>query len=106
FKYGHFFVKNFVHVAALAHLSGGHPSWLSLFDVLLPAGISFYTFQTLSYIIDVYSGACPAERNFWKFSAFVSFFPHLVAGPLTRHHQLMPALERIANEGIRPRWAE
>src|SRR5262249_23480924 len=51
------------------------------FDVVLPAGISFYTFQTLSYIIDVWRGQAPAERNFVRFAGFVSFFPHLVAGP-------------------------
>lgn len=72
--------------------------------VILPAGISFYTFQTLSYVIDVYRGDCPAERNFWKFAGFVSFFPHLVAGPLTRHHQLIPPLTRISEEGVRPHW--
>ena len=74
------------------------------FDVILPAGISFYTFQTLSYIIDVWRGAAPAERNFVRFAGFVSFFPHLVAGPLTRHHQLIPQLARIAETGIDPRW--
>lgn len=77
---------------------------LDFFQVALPAGISFYTFQTLSYVIDVYRGQAPPENNFWRFSGFVSFFPHLVAGPLTRHHQLIPALGSIAQTGIRPRW--
>ena len=83
-----------------------HPyPWLSrILSVTLPAGISFYTFQTLSYIIDVYRGQCHAEKNFAKFAGFVTFFPHLVAGPLTRHHQLIPALTRIAEEGIKSRW--
>jgi len=72
--------------------------------LVLPAGISFYTFQTLSYMIDVYRGETPAERNFWKFTAFVSFFPHLIAGPLTRHHQLLPGLENIRQHGIQPDW--
>jgi len=80
------------------------PSWLRVFDVILPAGISFYTFQTLSYMIDVYRGVCPPERSFLKFAGFVSFFPHLVAGPLTRHNELIPQLERIAEKGIDPRW--
>ncbi len=80
------------------------PAWLRLFDVILPAGISFYTFQTLSYMIDVYRGVCPPERNFLKFAGFVSFFPHLVAGPLTRHNELIPQLSRIAERGIEPRW--
>lgn len=76
------------------------------FEVILPAGISFYTFQTLSYIIDVWRGQAPAEHNFVRFAGFVSFFPHLIAGPLTRHHQLIPQLARIAAAGITPRWRE
>ena len=76
------------------------------FEVILPAGISFYTFQTLSYIIDVWRGQARAERNFVRFAGFVGFFPHLVAGPLTRHHQLIPQLARIAATGIDPRWRE
>jgi alginate O-acetyltransferase complex protein AlgI len=75
--------------------------WL---EVVLPAGISFYTFQTLAYIVDVWRGQAPAERNFVRFAGFVGFFPHLVAGPLTRHHQLIPQLARIARTGIDPRW--
>ena len=79
----------------------GAARWL---EVALPAGISFYTFQTLSYVIDVWRAEAPAERNFARFAGFVSFFPHLVAGPLTRHHQLIPQLARIAATGIEPRW--
>jgi alginate O-acetyltransferase complex protein AlgI len=78
--------------------------WLAWFDVVLPAGISFYTFQTMSYVIDIYRRHARAEPQFAKYLCFVSFFPHLVAGPLTRHDQLLPQLGRIANEGIRPRW--
>lgn len=74
--------------------------------IFLPAGISFYTFQTISYMIDVYRGHAHVEKNFWRFSGFISFFPHLVAGPLTRHNQLIPALDHIAKNGIQPRWSE
>ena len=92
---------------AYSLLTGGDaPGWARVFDVVLPAGISFYTFQTMSYVIDVYRGEARPERNFWKFAGFVSFFPHLVAGPLTRHNQLLPALTSIAGTGIRPRWEE
>ena len=96
-----------VHTAerAVAAMGLGQTS-LGWFEVVLPAGISFYTFQTLSYIIDVWRGEAPAERNFIRFAAFVSFFPHLVAGPLTRHHQLIPQLARIAETGIAARWQE
>ena len=52
--------------------------------VLLPAGISFYTFQTLSYTIDVYRGKQEAERHFGIFALYVAFFPQLVAGPIER----------------------
>ena len=91
-----------------AQLFGTHaPNWsLGALEVILPAGISFYTFQTISYVIDVYRGNAEPERNFWRFACFVSFFPHLVAGPLTRHDQLIPQLTRVADEGIKPRWED
>ncbi|MGI8509599.1 MAG: MBOAT family O-acyltransferase [Gemmatimonadaceae bacterium] len=79
-------------------------AWVNLFRVVLPAGISFYTFQTISYVIDIYRDESPPERNFLKYLSFVAFFPHLVAGPLTRHNQLIPQLTRIADRGISPRW--
>ena len=61
-------------------------------DVLLPVGISFYTFQTLSYVIDVYRGTAKAERNLGVYAAFVSFFPQLVAGPIERSRNLLPQI--------------
>lgn len=63
-------------------------------SILLPIGISFHTFQTLSYIIDLYRGKIPVERSFVKFALFVSFFPLLVAGPIERANRLLPQLER------------
>lgn len=78
----------------------------SLVKVILPAGISFYTFQTISYIVDVYRGVAHVEKNFWKFAGFVSFFPHLVAGPLTRHNQLIPELEKVSKQGIKIQWED
>ena len=60
--------------------------------LLLPVGISFYTFQTLSYVIDVYRGAVPAERHFGIYATFVSFFPQLVAGPIERTKDLLPQI--------------
>ena len=59
------------------------------FDVLLPVGISFYTFQALSYTMDVYRGEIYAERNLFKYALFVSFFPQLVAGPIERSENLL-----------------
>ena len=58
-------------------------------DVVLPVGISFYTFQALSYTVDVYRGDIYAERNFFKYALFVSFFPQLVAGPIERSKNLL-----------------
>ena len=62
-------------------------------DLILPVGISFYTFQTLSYVIDVYRGEVKAERNFFFYALFVSFFPQLVAGPIERPDNLIPQLK-------------
>lgn len=65
-----------------------------VFHVLLPVGISFYTFQTLSYTIDVYQGRIPAERHLGIYALYVSFWPQLVAGPIERTGQLLPQLRR------------
>jgi alginate O-acetyltransferase complex protein AlgI len=62
--------------------------------LLLPVGISFYTFQTLSYVIDVYRGTMKAERHFGYYALFVSFFPQLVAGPIERPENLIPQLRK------------
>ncbi len=61
-------------------------------EILLPVGISFYTFQTLSYTIDVYKGNMRAESNFLKFALFVTFFPQLVAGPIVRANHFLPSI--------------
>ncbi len=78
-------------VSGLIELFGGEPSSFEL-DLLLPVGISFYTFQTLSYVIDVYRGDVEPERNFFFYALFVSFFPQLVAGPIERPGNLIPQL--------------
>ena len=89
FKYFNFFagaVADFLNMFAL-HL---HPTTLKL---LLPVGISFYTFQTLAYVIDVYRGNVKAERHFGVYAAFISFFPQLVAGPIERTNNLLPQIK-------------
>ena len=68
-----------------------HPVTLNL---LLPVGISFYTFQTLSYVIDVYRGSVPAEKHFGIYATFISFFPQLVAGPIERTGNLLPQINK------------
>ncbi len=72
-------------------------------DVLLPVGISFYTFQTLSYTIDIYRRKLEPTRNFFQFAFFVTYFPQLVAGPIVRASQLLPQLQRkitLKNEQV------
>jgi D-alanyl-lipoteichoic acid acyltransferase DltB (MBOAT superfamily) len=63
-------------------------------EVILPIGISFHTFQSMSYTIDAYNGVIQTERSFVRFLTFVSFFPQLVAGPIERAHNLLPQLQR------------
>lgn len=65
------------------------------FDILLPVGISFYTFQALSYTMDVYRGEIRAEKNILRYALYVSFFPQLVAGPIERSTSLLPQLRRV-----------
>ncbi|HEX8145214.1 MAG TPA: MBOAT family O-acyltransferase [Pyrinomonadaceae bacterium] len=72
----------------------GLPVSLPVLNFLLPVGISFYTFQTMSYTIDVYRGDFKYEKSFIDFALFVSFFPHLVAGPLVRARKLLPQLTK------------
>ena len=86
FKYYNFFVENFI--AAFSFF--GHSISPSTLDIILPVGISFYTFQTLSYTIDVYHGKLEPTTNIISFFAFVSFFPQLVAGPIERATHLLP----------------
>ena len=64
-------------------------------QLIIPAGLSFYTFQSLSYTIDVYRGKYKADDKFSDFLLFVSFFPHMVAGPIVRYNELMPKFKII-----------
>ncbi len=89
FKYFGFFVDSFEAMTA----SFGLPPLDALhLNVVLPVGISFYTFQTLSYTIDVYRGRLSPTRNFADFALYVSFFPQLVAGPIERATHLLPQI--------------
>jgi len=90
YKYCNFFIEN---VAAAGASVGWNIPPIAL-RVALPAGISFYTFQSMSYTIDVYRGHAPARTRFVDVAAFVSFFPHLVAGPIMRATNLLPQFER------------
>ena len=91
FKYYNFFVDNLD--ALLASALGYQLDWVTL-DVILPVGISFYTFQALSYSIDVYRHQIKATHDPIEFSAYISFFPQLVAGPIERATNLLPQFQR------------
>lgn len=86
FKYYNFFVQSFME---FFDLFGWKTDWVTL-NILLPVGISFYTFQTLSYTSDVYRKRLEPTRDFVAFAGFVSFFPQLVAGPIERATHLLP----------------
>lgn len=103
FKYYNFFVSSFANV-----FLDGETHGVVLLKVILPVGISFYTFQALSYSIDVYKGKLIATKDLVQFLAFVSFFPQLVAGPIERATNLLPQFGKerhfdynIAVDGIR-----
>lgn len=89
FKYYNFFASAVGDTLGLFGLSVQLP----YLDVLLPVGISFYTFQTMSYTIDLYRGKIEPTRNFFKFAFYVTFFPQLVAGPIVRAVQFLPQLD-------------
>lgn len=89
FKYYNFFAQSFVD--SFSHL--GIHMQLSTINVILPVGISFYTFHGLSYVIDIYKDRIKPERNFIDYSLFVSFFPLLVAGPIERATHLLPQMK-------------
>lgn len=86
FKYYNFFLENFVDAFSLFGMQINANS----LNIILPVGISFYTFQTLSYTIDVYKKKLEPTKDFIAFSAFVCFFPQLVAGPIERATNLLP----------------
>lgn len=85
FKYFDFFLDNLSAALSVAGIALKRPA----FDVVLPVGISFYTFQALSYTVDVYRGEVEPERNPFRYALFVSFFPQLVAGPIERSKNLL-----------------
>ena len=89
FKYGGFLLDNFVTIAGSLGIIYHPPGW----DIVLPVGISFYTFATLSYTLDVYLRRSAPAGSFLNYALFVTFFPHLVAGPIMRPTELVPQFE-------------
>jgi len=104
FKYYNFFIES---TLALLDQLGVHSN-VNTLNIILPIGISFYTFQTLAYTIDVYRGKIPAERKALVYFTYVSFFPQLLAGPIERASRLMPQFKKkrtfdlkMASDGMR-----
>lgn len=96
FKYANFFLNNF----NIIFVRMGFKPIESRLDLLLPVGISFYTFQALSYTLDVYYGKIETEKNIFKYALYVSFFPQLVAGPIERSVKLLPQIQNIENINV------
>jgi alginate O-acetyltransferase complex protein AlgI len=95
FKYANFFLRSLedgLHAA-------GMTASLPVLRVILPIGISFYTFEAINYIVDVYRRQIPAERSLAHFMLFITFFPHLIAGPIVRARDFLPQVRR------RKRWS-
>ena len=90
FKYYNFFVSSFADGLSLLGLNISYTT----LNVVLPVGISFYTFHGLSYVLDIYNNKIKPERNFIDYSVFVSFFPLLVAGPIERATHLLPQIQK------------
>lgn len=90
FKYYNFFADS---TNGLIHFLSGSPTSLPIFNLVLPIGISFYTFQSMSYVIDVYRKTSDAHANLLEFAGYVSLFPHQISGPLVRHNVIVPQLE-------------
>lgn len=104
FKYYNFFIDSFIDLSA----SFGIKANINSLNIILPVGISFYTFQTLSYSIDIYRGKFKPTKDIFAFFAFVSFFPQLVAGPIERAAHLLPQFQKkrffsniAARDGLR-----
>jgi alginate O-acetyltransferase complex protein AlgI len=94
FKYANFFLRSVEDGLRAAGASASLP----VLQVILPIGISFYTFEAINYVVDVYRGRVRAERNLAHFMLFILFFPHLIAGPIVRARDFLPQIRR------RKRW--
>jgi alginate O-acetyltransferase complex protein AlgI len=90
FKYSNFFLASLDEVL----IAAGTPVWFNTLRIILPIGISFYTFEAINYTVDVYRRQVPAERNPAHLLFFVLFFPHLIAGPIVRAKDFLPQIRR------------
>jgi alginate O-acetyltransferase complex protein AlgI len=90
FKYSNFFLESLSELL----IAAGSPRWFTTLQILAPIGISFYTFEAINYIVEVYRRNVPAERNPTHLLFFVLFFPHLIAGPIVRAKDFLPQIRR------------
>src|SRR5947209_20213753 len=91
FKYFDFFAGSFI---GMLNNLGLHNIPLPLIRIILPPGISFYTFQEVAYMVDVYKGRLEASRSFFEYGLFISLFAHLIAGPIQRPSHLLPQVQK------------
>lgn len=91
FKYANFFLSSISAILTQAGMTSSIP----LLQLLLPLGISFYTFESISYVIEVYRGKVTPERDFLKYGLYLLFFPRLIAGPIVRPHEFLPQLSKL-----------
>ncbi|MBQ1848802.1 MAG: MBOAT family protein [Lachnospiraceae bacterium] len=96
FKYTNFLLGTITGIAQVFGIQVQRP----VFDFLMPLGISFYTFQALGYLIDVYRGDSKAERNFFRYALFISFFPQLLQGPIERAKNLLPQIHELEEKRL------
>lgn len=96
FKYTDFAIDQFNDLGSYIGTNEGFSS----LEIILPIGISFYTFQTISYTVDVYRGKLEPSKSFWEYALFVSFFPQLVAGPILRASHFLPQLREKIDDSV------
>jgi alginate O-acetyltransferase complex protein AlgI len=101
FKYFGFFTQI---AADLSQFVGG--GTIPIISMVLPVGISFYTFESMSYVIDIYRGVATPARSYLDYACFISFFPHLVAGPIIRYSDILHQFRDSAWAGTRPDWGQ
>ena len=90
FKYSNFFIHNALDLFKALGIAG--PAVECALKVILPLGISFYTFEAISYVVDVYRGIIKPAKNYWDYVLFVIYFPHLIAGPIMRARDFLPQI--------------
>jgi alginate O-acetyltransferase complex protein AlgI len=90
FKYANFFLVSLDEML----IAAGSPTWVRTLEILAPIGISFYTFEAINYMVDVYRRRIRAERDLGDFMLFILFFPHLIAGPIVRARDFLPQIKR------------